>query len=86
MRKISAGQEGQWANQREGQEEPTSFVTLKAMMRMMPGMEAAISQRHPMVGDHHEAKPMMSRDPASQKTWDREGRLKPSYFPIVTCG
>ena len=29
---------------------------------------------------------MMSRDPASQKTWDREGRLKPSYFPIVTCG
>ena len=64
-----------------------SFVTLKAMMRMIPGMEAMrISQRHPMVGTTTEAKPMMSRDPASQKTWDREGRLKPSYFPIVTCG
>ena len=39
-----------------------------------------------MVGTTTEARPMMSREPASQKTWGREGRLKPSYFPIVTCG
>lgn len=57
----------------EGRE---SLLTLKAMMRMMPGMEAIrMSQRHPMVGMTTEARPMMSREPASQKTWAerREG-------------
>lgn len=49
-----------------------SFLTLKAKMRMMPGMEAMrMSQRHPMVGMTTEARPMMSREPASQKTWDK---------------
>ena len=87
MRKMSVGQEATGPTRGEVKREPMSFVTLKAMMRMMPGMEAMrISQRHPMVGTTTEARPMMSREPASQKTWGREGRLKPSYFPIVTCG
>ena len=51
---------------------PMNVLTLKAMMRMMPGMEAMrMSQRHPMVGMTTEASPMISREPASQKTWDR---------------
>lgn len=33
-----------------------------------------MSQRHPMVGMTTEARPMMSREPASQKTWGENGR------------
>lgn len=56
---------------------PMSALTLKAKMRMMPGMEAMrMSHRHPMVGMTTEARPMISREPASQKTWGENGRLK----------
>lgn len=59
-----------------------SFLTLKAKMRMMPGMEAIrMSQRHPMVGMTTEARPMMSREPASQNTWARMGDEIPPLKP-----
>lgn len=64
------GKRGQWSAEREHRGSFKSF-TLKAKMRMMPGMEAIrMSQRHPMVGMTTEAMPMMSREPASQKTWE----------------
>lgn len=62
-----------------------SVLTLKAMMRTMPGMEAMrMSQRHPMVGMTTEARPMMSREPASQNTWGREARSRSSYSMCST--
>lgn len=52
-----------------------SILTLKAKMRTMPGMEAMrMSQRQPMVGMTTEARPMMSREPTSQKTCGENGR------------
>lgn len=52
-----------------------SILTLKAKMRTMPGMEAMrMSQRQPMVGTTTEARPMMSREPTSQKTCGENGR------------
>lgn len=62
-----------------------SFLTLKAKMRTMPGMEAMrMSQRHPMVGITTEARPMMSREPASQNTWG-DGRPSPPLQRAPHC-
>ena len=56
-----------------------SVLTLKAKMRIMPGIEAMrMSHRHPMVGMTTEARPMISREPASQKTWGEKGHLSGS--------
>lgn len=54
-----------------------SILTLKARMRMIPGMEAMrMSHRHPMVGMTTEARPMISREPASQKTWGERWKMR----------
>lgn len=61
------------------------FPTLKARMSMMPGMEAMrMSQRHPMVGMTTEARPMMSREPASQKTCG-ESCVRPPHQGALSC-